>query len=176
MKPNSLPDLETLIASLRGLPCWYVSVGGVTSPTFQLALGEKIPRQVPLKNPAQSEEYRHHEGEMNLLVWCSWRLDGPDRPLTSSDDSPETIQRELGTLVGASVGSVSVVPPAWDLTIGFSNGLCLRIFCDHLPGDPSFDGNWDLWGRQLTAFVGPGAACSIRPREEDEAEAPQPSA
>src|SRR5262245_31199240 len=152
MNTNGQPDLSTLVDGLRGLRCWYVSCGGAAGPTFQLALGGKVPRKVPLKNPAHSEDYRRHEGETNLMDWCSWRLDGPDRPFTSSDDSEEGMTRELARLVGASVESVAVVAPAWDLTVAFSNGLCLRVFCDHLPGEPSFNGNWELWGRQLTAF------------------------
>src|SRR5439155_19032144 len=122
-----------------------------------LALGEKVPRRAPLKNPAHSEEYRRFEGEANLLVWCSWRLDGPHRPLSSSDDSSEAIAQELGQLVGSQVESLGLTPPAWDLTVAFSRGLVLRIFCDHLPGNPSFDGNWELWGRDAVGFVGPGA-------------------
>lgn len=166
MNTNGQPDLSTLVDGLRGLRCWYVSCGGAAGPTFQLAFGGKVRRKVPLKNSAHAEEYRLHEGETNLLVWCSWRLDGPDHPITSSDDSVEAITRELSQLVGWLVTSTAVASPAWDLTIGFSNGHCLRVFCDHLPGDPSFDGNWEFWGRQLTAIVGPGVACMIQPREE----------
>ena len=86
-------QLLTALRDLRGLPCWHVSVGGSTLPTFQLALGAKIPRAIPLQNPMQPAEYRDNDGEANLLVWCSWRLDAPDRPLTSSDDSEEVITR-----------------------------------------------------------------------------------
>ncbi|MCI0463037.1 MAG: hypothetical protein L0Z62_39320 [Gemmataceae bacterium] len=169
MSPNGHHELEQLVASVRSLRCWYVSCGGAAGPTFQLALGDKLPRRTPLKNLAHPEEYRRFEGEMNLLVWCSWRLDAPDRPLTSSDDSPEGVARELGNLVGASVEAVSLTAPAWDLVLSFSGGRLLRIFCDHVPGDPSFDGNWELWGRDHAALVGPGAHYTVQPRAEAEA-------
>ncbi len=169
MSQNGLRELSTLVDSLRGLRCWHVSRGGCTLPTFQLALGEKVARPRALRNPAQPEEFRRYEGEANLLVWCSWRLDGPDRLLTSSDDTAEAIVRELGKVVGATADSMTLLAPAWDLVAGFSNGLRLRIFCDHLPGEPSFDGNWELWRRDVVALVGPGTHYDIRPRGEREA-------
>ncbi len=168
MNENGYRELERLVGALKGLRCWYVSCGGAAGPTFQLALGEKVSRHAPLKNAAHSEEYRRFEGEASLLVWCSWRLDGPDRPLTSSDDAPQQIVQELSRLVGAAVASVCLAPPGWDLTLAFSTGLVLRIFCDHVPGEPSFDGNWELWGRDATAFVGPGAHCALQPRTAPE--------
>jgi len=166
MEQNGHADLPSLVRALQGLPCWYVSCGGCTMPSFQLALGNKVPRQTPLKNPAQSEEFRCFEGEVNLLVWCSWRLDGIDAPLTSSDDVEVSVVSRLSQLIGASVTNAATVAPAWDLNLDFSNGLRLCVFCDHVPGEPSFDGNWELWQRNLTAFVGPGARCAIERRDE----------
>ncbi len=154
-------ELMTLVNSMEGLCCWYVSSGGAAGSTFELALGDRVPRRIPIKNPAHSEEYRLHEGEANLLVWCVWRLDGPDNPLVSWDAADETIEKELGRLVGARIESVTLIPPAWDLTIGFSNGLNLRVFCDHLPGDPSFDGNWDLFLQGAELSVGPAPATAF---------------
>jgi hypothetical protein len=156
MKENEKPDPLSLVRGLKGLGCWYVSCGGAAGTTFQLALGEKIPRAAVLKNPAHPEEYRLNEGEANLLVWCSWRLDGPEGPLTSSDDTPEGIERNLARLLGAKVRHASLTNKSWDLQISFSNRLKLIIFCDHVPGDPSFDGNWDLSLRERALFVGPG--------------------
>src|SRR5262249_56732312 len=121
MNQNGTQDIRTLVASLRGLRCWYVSAGGCSLPSFQLALGEKVLRPAPLRNPAHTEEYRTHEGEANLLVWCSWRLDDPDRPVTSSDDSADAITRGLEALIGCEVESVDLTPPAWDLVVQFSN-------------------------------------------------------
>ncbi len=161
-------ELNALVGSLRGLRCWYVSCGGCTLPTFQLALGEKVPRDAPLRNDKHSEEFRNFEGEANLLVWCSWRLDGADRPVTSSDDTGEAIVRELNGLLNAHVESILLTPPAWDLTVRFSNGLDLRVFCDHVPGDPSFDGNWELWRRDVSVVAGPGERLDIESREQSE--------
>jgi hypothetical protein len=159
-------ELFAFVRTLEGLTCWYVSAGGAAGSTFQLALGGKVLRARPITNPAHSEEYRRFEGEANLLVWCAWRLDGEDRPLTSWDDSREAIPRELRRLVGARVETVSLVWPAWDLTLCFVGGLQLRIFADHLPGEPSFDGNWELWRPEVAAYVGPGANYAIEARQD----------
>ncbi len=166
MDKNGHQDLSTLVSSIQGLRCWYVSCGGAAGPTFQLALGNKVPRRTLLKNAAHPEEYRRFEGEANLLVWCDWRLDGADSPLTSSDDSPANISSQLGKLVGTIIESVAVVAPAWDLTIRFSGNLTLRVFCDHVPGDPSFDGNWELWRQEIAVLVGPGARSIVEVRSE----------
>jgi hypothetical protein len=162
------PTLCAFVREIVGMECWYVSCGGCTLPTFQLALGARVPRSRPVSNPAHTEEYRRFEGEGNLLVWCSWRLDRPDQPLTSSDDTAEAIPRELGRLIGARVEAVTVAPPGWDLAVSFSGGLCLRVFADHIPGDPSADGNWELWRPHAFAWAGPGAAYAIEPREVEE--------
>src|SRR5437763_16523148 len=115
MNLDGCQELEGRVGLVQGLRCWYVSCGGAAGPTFELALGGKVPRRIPHKNPAHAEEFRRFEGEANLLVWCSWRLDGPDCPLTSSDDSPRAVIDGLERLVGVHVESVVVTPPAWDL-------------------------------------------------------------
>jgi hypothetical protein len=166
MRTNGQPELDQRMDSLRGLRCWYVSSGGAAGSTFELALGNKVPRPVLLKNPTVTEEFRHFEGEANLLVWCAWRLDGVDAPLTSWDDTPANVQTHLGHLVGAAVEAVTIVPPAWELTIRFSGNLTLRVFCDHVPPEPSFDGNWELWRSDVALLVGPGARYVVEARAE----------
>lgn len=156
MNKNIPEELARLIPSLKGLECWYVSCGGAAGSTFQLSLGGKVRRPVPLKNPAHSEEFRQFEGEAGLYVWCAWRLDGSDGPLTSWDDTEESIEAGLAQLIGSRIDSVEVVPPAWDMNLKFSNSLWLHVFCDHVPGDPSFEGNWDLRTQNVSIAVGPG--------------------
>ena len=164
---NSIPThMDELILPLKGIKCWYVSCGGAAGSTFQLAFGEKVARSVPLKNPAHDETYRRYQGEFSLLVWCSWRLDSLEAPVTSSDDNEKLVAAGLSQLVGATIESIDVVAPAWDLNVEFSNALVLHVFCDHVPGDPSFDGNWDLFIRDVTVAVGPGARVRIDDRSQ----------
>jgi hypothetical protein len=168
MSAQLLDEVRSLVRSIRGLRCWYVSYGGAAGPTFQLALGKKVRRSVPVRNPVHSEEYRQFEGEANLLVWCTWRLDGPSGPLTSSDDTPEGISKGLPQLREAKVRGASLIDNAGDLIISFSNKLKVRIFCDHVPGAPSFDGNWELWLTDRALLVGPGSRFEFVERRQDQ--------
>lgn len=166
MDTNGHQDPSAFVNKMLGLPCWYVSTGGAAGSTFELALGNKVPRPRRLKNPAHSEEFRLFDGEANLLIWCAWRLDGSEGPLTSWDDTDANIKAMLAKLVGAAVESVAVTPMAWDLTLRFTADLTLRVFCDHVPGDPSFDGNWELWLADRGLCVGPGTRWTLESRSE----------
>lgn len=159
-------ELQTEIAqSLLGKPCWYASFGGCAGSTFQLAFGAKIARRVPGRNEKHTEEFRKYEGEANLLVWCSWRLDDAAGPIASSDDTDEHIAVGLNRLLGTSPATLSCGAPGWDLRIGFANGLTLRVFCDHVPGDPSFSSNWELWEKDRVIAIDAGSVVSIEPRD-----------
>jgi hypothetical protein len=155
--------IDEVIVGLRK-KCWYVSCGGAAGRTFQLAMGEKVRRTIPLRNPAATEEFRVYEGASNLLVWCSWRLDSSVAPLTSSDDTTEHVVDTLRGLIGRTVENVRVDVPGWDLHLQFTGGLTLHVFCDHLPGDPSFDGNWDLSLTDKMIAVGVGSNVVVEAR------------
>jgi hypothetical protein len=159
-------DVARAASALEGLPCWYVSTGGAVGSTFKLAFGRKLPRAVPVNNLAHSEEFRRFDGEVSILVWCAWRLDDRDRPITSWDDVEDSVGRGLRSLIGASVESCKICPPAWDAEIVFSNGLCLRIFSDHVPGDPSFSVNWDFKTQSARLGFGPGATYTVKSRDD----------
>jgi len=164
MSKNIPAELTGLLPSLKGLECWHVSCGGAAGSTFQLTLGGRVRRPLPLKNPGHSEEFRQFEGEVGLFVWCTWRLDGTDGPVTSWDDTEESVEAGLGKLIGSRIDNIEVIPPAWDMNIKFSNSLCLRVFCDHVPGEPSYDGNWDVRTQNVSIAVGPGAQYRTEPR------------
>ncbi len=144
-----------LLDALVGKPCWHVSAGGRTAPSFVLVLGGRVPRDLPLKNPAQPEAFRNSRGEVELLVWSAWRLQRGPRVLATSDQG-EAGTAPLRSLVGAAVESVTCAAPAWDLTIRLSDGIELVTFSDHLDPGASIEANWELWasGRYLRA--GPG--------------------
>jgi hypothetical protein len=159
-----LPEnLGNAINSAKGLCCWYVSTGGAAKSTFELAIGSKVPRVISLKNTAHSEEFRRFGSEISIFVWCAWRLDGPKEPVTSWDDKDASIESGLNQLIGANIDLIQISLPAWDANIAFSNSLCLRLFCDHVPSDPSYDGNWNLTTGSERYNFGPGAKYSIEP-------------
>lgn len=162
---NNEQRFRELLGSVNQLPCWHVSCGGAVGSSFQLALGQKIPRNIPGTNPNHPEAFRLFEGEANLLVWCSWRLDGPQGPLTSSDDSLENITGFLPKLQGEKLFRIIADSPGWDATLPFSEGFKLHLFCDRV-GDASFDGNWEIWTQDLAAFVGKGSQLEFEERKE----------
>jgi hypothetical protein len=161
----TIPDeLDRPIRSLEGLECWAVHCGGAAGSTFQLALGERRPLPAPFKKTKHAESLPQFEAEASILIWCAWRLDASAGPVTSWDDTNESVEAALTKLIGSRIDSVELIPPAWDMNIKFSNSLCLRVFCDHVPGDPSFEGNWDVRTQDVSITVGPGSAYRTEPR------------
>jgi hypothetical protein len=153
------------ISIARTLPCWNLNCGRGVGASFSLDLGKRIPRRVPRFSDNRIVEVEEECGEVQILVWCTWRLDAACGPLTSSDDSDHGIQRGLSKLIGSTVETIAVISPAWDLTVRFSNGLTLKVFCDHVPGDPSIHGNWDFFLSGKSLHVGPGSAYKVEQHE-----------
>lgn len=146
-----------LLDAMVGKPCWHVSAGGPTAPSFVLVLGGRVPRDVPLRNPAQPDDFRHTRGEVELLVWSPWRLQRGSSPLATSDQGEPGLAA-LRALVGAVVESVACAAPAWDLAIRFSDRTELVTFSDHLDPGASIEASWELWARGRYLRAGPGGA------------------
>jgi hypothetical protein len=85
----SNPQIGALVQQLVGLPLWFVNCGGAAGSSFSLALGGKVARASPLKNPSVSQDFREHTGEANLYVWCSWRLVAGDALASSDQESTQ---------------------------------------------------------------------------------------
>jgi hypothetical protein len=152
-------------SSMVGKLCWYASSGGSVGHSFQLALGQKVRRKRELRNKHHTAEYRKYEGEANLLVWSSWRLETANDAITSSDDIEDTRIRGLDSLIGLRVEDVAITLPCWDMRVSFSENIALCVFCDHVPGEPSYDGNWELWLRRQYLYAGPGARYDVCARD-----------
>lgn len=147
-------ELLTVVRALEGRPCWYVNAGGAVGTSFSLALGEKIQRESPLRNPSASEEYRQFEGEFGLYVWCSWRLADGDGAIVSSYE-PVFDAGKLKMLTGQVVRDVELEPHSLDLKLCFERAQ-LDVFCDHVFSASSYDCNYELHCPQGTFVVGPG--------------------
>ncbi|WP_437306059.1 hypothetical protein [Sorangium sp. So ce388] len=153
----SIPDgLSSRLNAVIGQPCWHVGAGGAVGSSFSLALGARVSRGRPLRNPEESEEIKLFQGEFRFLIWCSWRLDGDASPLASSDQGTESIVQSLGVLCTQTLVGATCYAPAWDLRLDFSAGFRLSVFCDHLPGDASIEQNWELWHGNEALLIGPG--------------------
>jgi hypothetical protein len=153
--------LQATLRKALGRRCWHVSVGGVTLPTFSIALGRKVPRERPLRNRKQPKVFREFQGEVSLLVWCVWRLDRRDRVVVSSDGRDSQIVKGLDCLLAKSLLRIKVVPPAWDLTLTFSDGYTLRVFCNHAGDKPTVHGNWQARVVNRRVSVGPGESLQM---------------
>lgn len=157
---NRHPELHNAIAGLVGLPCWHISAGKGVGSSFLLRLGQKIPLPKPFRNVKFASE-------ASLLVWCAWRLDGETAPITSSDEDEDIIAQKLQVLIDQSITSVDFTSAAWDMCVTISNGLQLRVFCDHIPGDPSFHGNWEISTANMYVAAGPGYTLRVEERAEE---------
>ncbi len=161
-------------AALLGRRCWNVACGGASGSTFQLALGRKIPRRIALRNPKASDEYRRFEGEFGLMVWCSWRLEGPAGPITSSEDESSGLVDGLRRLVGRTVVR-TVASEGWNLQLAFSGGLLLSVFPDHVGREWTL-GNWELRTPEREYAVGTSLACQVSQRRGEYLLAAKPAA
>ena len=132
-----------LIEKLVGQTVWHVSAGGVSWPSLELALGERVRRAKPLASMRQPEEYRTYRGSFELMIVCAWRLQrGAEVRLGSRGD--EYGIEHLDALVGARVVGV--------ICDGFDSGDELIVFADR----SSFMENWTLSTPDGSLEVGPG--------------------
>jgi hypothetical protein len=141
------------------MECWYVNAGGAAGTSFSLALGSRVPRKIPVKNPDASEEFRLFEGEANLYVWCTWRLETEELVLGSSDQDTDVAAECIRKIAGRTLERITVSAAAGDLILGFGDQT-LRVFCDHVEPDPSYDTNWELFFDGRVLVIGPGLAMS----------------
>lgn len=140
--------LRTAIGALKGERCWYVSCGGSAGASFSLAFGGKLKRESPLKNKAHPPAFRNNDPEFEVLVWSSWRLSKGSRVLATSDawdERPDSAAR-LRSLKGLRVAKVGVGGEFGDLTLSFSDGRRLDVFCDRFRTPSSIENNWELFG------------------------------
>lgn len=162
---NAEERIRQAVTKLQDLACWHVGTGGAVGTSFTLDLGERVIRAEALTNPAVSEEFRRYQGEHILMVWCSWRLDGPQDALASSDSSCETASETLQhQLTNRKFLRMNVSSRTLDALLEFDGDLQLRIFCDRFAGDGWSGMNWQLETGQNIIVVGPGYRSSIEAR------------
>lgn len=154
---------EPMIERLRavvGKRCWDINAGPGLGASFSLSLGEKSLREPPLARSRRPPD-EQFISEYKILVWCTWRLDGPSAPVTSSDQEENNIATGLSVVVNQYVAGISATAPAWDLVIDFDRGYRLSVFCDHLPENSTIEQNWELWHHNVGLLTGPGYAWEI---------------
>jgi hypothetical protein len=119
------------------------SVFNKSDNSLQLNFGDVIKRICSEKEKAETEKEKEflYENEYDILIWCAWRLENSENYICSSESTIE--QREYLTkqLIGQTVRSIELFPPAWDAIITFSSEQTLRIFCIYSK-DSTVETNW----------------------------------
>ncbi|TPW21787.1 MAG: hypothetical protein FD126_337 [Elusimicrobia bacterium] len=139
--------LMRAIKALKGERCWYVSCGGRVGASFQLAFGGKVKREFPINNKAHSPAFRNNDPEFGLLVWSSWRLSKGSWILATSDEWDERADSaaRLRSLKGLRVSQAVAQGAFSDLSLAFSDGKRLDVFCDRFRTRSSIENNWELF-------------------------------
>lgn len=147
-------DIATSVDRLRGELLWFVFAGGGTGSTISFEIGPKVRRAHLLNNPTVSDEVRRYRGLRGLFIQCSWRLDNGHVVLCtsmSSDANEGPMVTNLRVLEGTTIVEAQVTSLAHDLTLRFSNGYTLSVFCDSFDAD---DDNYSVDLEEATVVVG----------------------
>lgn len=139
MKTRYLNNLK----HLQGLECWSIVGGKGTGSMISLKFGKKLPRKA---NSIEIEKLKisPFESEYSILTYdCWWRIDSENEVLFGVDEfldnQEEYINKIQQYLCDSFVDSIQIWEPGYDLSIKFSNGYFLRIFCWDIQPDEDGD-------------------------------------
>lgn len=155
----SIDYVRQELQNIVGRACWNVNSGEAVGTTFQLSFGEKIPRLKPLTNPTLTDEYRHNDGETNLLVWCSYRLLRDGAMVASDRTSEKAIHQILKASVLHSCPKIVTISESADLVIEFDNGVVVDIFANCIRCGRTAN-HWDIWTRKRGLFATTTGYCT----------------
>lgn len=142
------------VQNLVGTPCWSIIAGVGTWPTLLIHFGGKVPLKRSFKHYYMTEEERFFGGEYRLFIHCSWRIESNSEVVTSSQDSLENNALEkLSLLRDMKVVDIFLAKPSYDLTVFFSNGYILKVFCDLTNVIEDYD-NWSIFISDFVYTVG----------------------
>jgi len=127
-------EFGNVVNSLARQRCWSVIAGKGSGSRVGIDIGDKVRRRKPIENPYLSIEQQHFRGKFRLSIEdCAWRLNSATEIIcaSTSDNANEgPLVRGLQRIVGVYIKSVEFSFPTFDLTVNFSNGLTLYLFCD----------------------------------------------
>lgn len=145
-------DVQAVLQQLVGQRC-----GGVDNPYGSILRLDLGPFGWQLDGPPTA---RRH-GWRHLTVLSPWRLESTDEVLADwnlNGGFSGQILNRVQVLQGVTVTKAEASPPGWDLTMIWSNGLRLRVFCD---SDEDRNDAWMILGTDgLELGVGPARAGS----------------
>jgi hypothetical protein len=134
-----IKETKRQIENLIGKPCH--TVDNIDEWILQLDFGGYLKRSCTEKERIETGKEFCYGGELDILIWCVWRLQDSDGAICSSESLPEQQKERTKRLIGETVVVAEIFPPACDATITFSSGLVLKIFCNYTK-DSEIETNW----------------------------------
>lgn len=149
-------EISDGINSLKGKKCWSVIAGSGTGSVVSLGFGEKKLKNRPIDNTALSEDERTFDPEVEIVIYCAWRLSHSDGVLCGWRDSNEAGGAMLGGLSllrEKKIINIQLCLKSYDLKLHFEGDICLNIFCDQT-SDFDSDENYTLFVDNTAYTVG----------------------
>lgn len=126
------------VKKLKGTKFWGIVGGRGTGSVISLSFGEMYPKEISSNNSSLSDAVRNNDSEYSLMVDCPWRIEDGEVVICGSHHSNEVdgpFQSTFERVVGTKVTSVYCNAPAYDLMLGLSNGIFIKIFCSSIGSD-----------------------------------------
>ncbi|WP_325892222.1 hypothetical protein [Grimontia sp. NTOU-MAR1] len=134
--------------------CGSVVYGKGTGSIISIGFGDKIKRKVPLRNDQLTEESKNYTFELELIIYCCWRIRTSDSIILGWRDALcDDKMKEINTLSKRKVTGVKIDPSTYDIKIEFSGDLFLEIMCD-ITNDFDSDDNYIFYTKSNTYAVG----------------------
>ncbi|MDR1963128.1 MAG: hypothetical protein LBQ50_05070 [Planctomycetaceae bacterium] len=124
-----IEEVKEQFKNLIGKPCH--TVNNIDGWILQLDFGGFLKRTSTEKEFTETRKQFCYGGELDVLIWCVWRLKDFNGAVCSSESTPEQQKEGTKRLIGETVVAADFFPPAWDATIQFSSDLTLQIFCNY---------------------------------------------
>lgn len=118
IKKTDISEIQAYISPMLGKKAWGVSLGQGSFITLEFG--------TPV---LPEEEQGKIHGEWHLWIYCCcWRLEQGEEVLAASEDAPSKLEEAIKKLEGLALGSVEILPPAWDTILNFEQQVILRLF------------------------------------------------
>lgn len=167
MKSGQEQRLREELQQMISKSCWSVVAGEGTGSVITINIGEKVRRPKPVRNLWLNKDEQENEGEMSLMIWCAWRLDGPAGVVcgsTDSNDNDGSMVKGVKMLIGRVVESAEILSPAFDLRLAFRGQYVLNIFCDQTSERDGTE-NYTFYGNEKILTVEAGSCLAVEQRE-----------
>lgn len=112
------------LQKLVGKECWGIVDSAGSRISFDF--GEKIRRKTAANNVNLSKDVRF-DAEFSFLIFCVWRIESSEEIICGAWSESKD---KANHILNQKVIKIAVEEPFFDLSLSFSNGLKLKVFCD----------------------------------------------